>query len=157
MIKGEKMTDPNRFSGEYLEHIEKLMKSGLVKFIFGGIPDKIIKDKGGQELLIYKWDKVDSKILDIAKKYGADGVEMHVTMPKGRGRPHISIYIYWVVDGYKYACKIIQTYLDEIPIDSEGKKKRKKKDFYQTLEKLIRQKAKDYKEGKCKPKNLGLV
>jgi len=130
-----------------LKAIENVMKSGLIKFIFGGIPDKVI-ESWGEKLLIYGWEKIDDRILEIARKYGADGVEMHITVPQN-GRPHLSVYIYWIKGNEKHGCKIEQRYLDQLyPL---------KKSWIDSFEKRVRQRVKDYMQGNCKPKVLGKI
>ncbi len=93
---------------EALEKLNAFLKTALGKFTLGE-PDVITK-----RVLIYKTENLAPEFVDKFKKWGADGVEIHVTLPKkGNRRAHISCYVYKVVNGRKVGWCIARAYLDD--------------------------------------------
>ncbi len=115
-------------------------KTALGKLAYGE-PDVVKKDK-----VIYKNEaKLDPTWVEVARRNCADGIELHVTVPKGKS-PHISIYVYWLIGGFRWGCLVAHGYFDDrrfrtfLNIVTNAK----------SFEKNVKEVIKRFKEGKCK-------
>ncbi|UXD22059.1 hypothetical protein IPA_01245 [Ignicoccus pacificus DSM 13166] len=107
------MSKDNQYNFEF---VSNFLKTALGKFIFG-VPDEIITTRDGTNLLIYRTEEnLMPSLIQLARKYGADGVELHLTLPQGKPpeRIHVSFYVYKCVKGSKICQRVIPVYiLDE--------------------------------------------
>ncbi len=118
-----------------------ITKTALGKLLYGE-PDVIKRDK-----IIYRNEaKLNPKWIEIAKKNCADGIEVHVTVPKGKP-PHISVYVYWLIGGFRWGCLVAHGYITD---------DRRFKTFLnivtrdKSFEKNVKEVIKRFKEMKCK-------